>query len=147
MAKDAFRRWLRRNSRTQSGSMLLETLLLLSVFGTLGAAVVGAVQTSYLTKRVVESQAVTENLIRNQLEYTYRQPYLLPGGTASGCPPAPPPGLYCSIDVPAGTGDFAVMAEVLVYPPYLVNELTNIKITVTHDGIVAREFYSLRANR
>ena len=127
--------------------MLFETLLLMSVFGTLGAAVVGAVQTSYLTKRVVESQAVTENLIRNQLEYTYRQPYLLPADKASGCPPAPAKGHYCPVDVPAGTGDFAVTAEVLVFPPYLVNELTKIKITVTHDGKVAREFYSLRANR
>ena len=147
MAKDAFRRWLRRDGPTQSGIMLLETLVLLSVFGVLGTVVAGAVQTSYLTKRVVESQAITENLIRNQLEYTYQQPYLLPQGTASGCLPAPPAGRYCPAGVPAGAGNFAVTAEVFAYPPYLVNNLTKIKITVTHDGVVAREFYSLRANR
>jgi len=155
VARDAFRRWLRRYRRAQGGGLLVETVLLLSVFGMLGTMTAGAVQTSYLTKRVVETKATAENMIRNQLENLFQQEYLRPTQTAAGCSPSPPTGYYCPISPPPGYEGFSVTAQSLVYintdadpdTVYDVNDVTLVRLTVTHEGKVVRVFESIRAKR
>ena len=149
---DAFHRWLRRHRRAQGGGLLVETVLLLSVFGMLGAMTAGAVQTSYLTKRVVETKATAENMIRNQLEDLFKQDYLLPTGTAADC--NLDPGYYCPITPPPGYEDFSVTAQVLQYingsdpdTYYDAGQVTVVRLEVTHEDRVVRVFESLRANR
>lgn len=129
------------------GSLLVETLVVVFVLSVLGTAVAGAVQTSYVAKQVVEGEATTENIIRNQLEAVLQQPYLLPSGTAAGCAPPPPTGYYCPLSPPAGYADFSVTAQALTYTGYLESNVTTVRITVYHHGQVKKLFDALRTNR
>ena len=71
-------RCLKQGCRAQRGSLLLETIILMSVFGLLGVAVLGAVQTSYFAKGKFDIQSTAENIARNQIDYVFEQDYLLP---------------------------------------------------------------------
>jgi len=115
---------------SQGGSLLVETVLVLGVFGILGTAVLSGVQTSYTSKRQFDSQSTAENIVRNQMEYVFEQPYV------------PPPGTYLTITPPDG---YSVTAEALDYngDP----NVETVRVTVYHQGQPVKLFETLRANR
>ncbi len=81
MARKLIARCLGPLLQGQRGSILIETVMLLSVFGVLGVAVAGATQASYIANRVTGVQANAENVIRNQVDYAFTQDYVAPGGS------------------------------------------------------------------
>ncbi len=124
-------RWLQRLLRNQRGSLLMETTIVLAVFGMLGTAVLGAVQTSYTSKRQFDAQSTAENLIRNQLESVFEQTYKVPGET------------YLATTPPDG---YSVEAEALVYDE-TSDDIEVVRITVYHDGQLVKQFETVRSNR
>ena len=131
--RGALRRWQQSalgGLWSQGGSLLVETVLVLAVFGVLGTAVLSGVQTSYTTKRQFDSQSTAENIVRNQMEYVFEQPY------------APPPGTYLTITPPDG---YSVTAEAVDYngDP----NVETVRVTVYHQGQPVKLFETLRANR
>ncbi len=62
-------------ARGQTGALLIETVVALTVFGVLGSVVLSGVQTSFISKRNFDSQSVAENLVRNQMEAVLDQTY------------------------------------------------------------------------
>ena len=122
---------LRPSLRGQRGALLMETTLVLAVFSLLGIAVLGAVQTSYIGKNQFEIQSTAENLVRNQLEKTYDDPY------------SAPPYDYTTVPVPAG---YSVTAEASVYD-VTSTDIQTVRITVYHEGQAVKVFETIRANR
>ncbi|MFQ5875175.1 MAG: type II secretion system protein [Dehalococcoidia bacterium] len=123
--------WLRRLLRTQRGSLLMETTIVLAAFGLLGAAVLTGVQTSFLSKRLFDNQSMAENLIRNQMEYVFEQPYKPPGDT------------YLPITTPDG---YSVTVDTLVYDE-TSTDVEIIRVTVYHNAQLVKAFETLRSNR
>ena len=126
-----FPRWIGRFLWKQHGTSLLETITTVAVLGLLGAAVLGAVQTSYVAKRQFDSQSTVENLIRNQVEYVFDQAYLPPGNS------------YLTIIPP---DSYSLTAEALVFDESSV-DIEIVQISLFHHGQPARVFDTIRTNR
>ena len=120
-------RWLVRN---QGGGLLVDTTVVLAVFGLLGTAVLGGVQTSYTAKRQFDIQSSAENLVRNQIESVFEQTYNPPGQT------------YLPTAAPTG---YSVTAEAQVYD-VTSNNIEVVQITVFHHGQQVKVFETIRAN-
>ena len=129
--RSTLRRWLKPLLRNQRGALLIEVVLTLSVFGILGTTVLGAVQTSYISKRQFDVQSTAENVIRNQLESSFEQPYKVPGQT------------YLPTTTPNG---FSVTAEALTHDA-TSTDIAIVRITVYHEGQPVKVFETLRTNR
>ncbi len=129
--KGWLRRWLQCLLRNQRGALLIETVVALAVFGVLGVAVLGAVQTSHITKRDFDIYSTTENLIRNQLEFVLEQPYKDPGQT------------YLSIVPPDG---YSITAESLTYD-VTSTDISTVRVTVYQDGQAVKVFDTIRTKR
>ena len=112
----------------------MEVLVALAVLGVLGTTVLGAVQTSNVSKRQFEIQSTAENLVRNQIESVFEQSYTAPD--------APDP-TYPSVIAPAG---YAVTADAIAYDS-VSTDIETVRITVYHGGGAVRVFETLRANR
>ena len=128
--RGAFRRWLQRLLRNQHGALLMEVVITLSVFGLVGTAALGAVQTSSIGKRLFDEQSTAENVVRNQIEYVLEQDYKPPGET------------YLTITPSSG---YSVTAETFDY-----NGDPNIEIvrfTVNHQGQPVKVFEIIRTDR
>ena len=122
---------LQRMLRNQQGGLLFEVVVTLTVFGVLGTAVLGAVQTSYIGKRQFEADAEAENIIRRQLDYVWEQAYKVPGQTY--LPITPPPG-------------YSVTVESLTWDSGST-DVSTVRVTVDHDGQQVKVFETLRSNR
>jgi type II secretory pathway pseudopilin PulG len=117
----------------QAGGILLETVILLSIFGVLGVSVAGAMQTSYMAERRFNHQSTAENLIRNQFEYVFLQPYQVPSGAYSSIPTPP---------------DYLINVESLAYPEDPANpDVSVVRITVSYHGEPLRVMETVRARR
>ena len=68
-------------ARESAGSMLLETVVAVMVFGLVGTAVMGGLGTVNISGAKTESQSIAENIARNQMEYLFSQPYREPQQT------------------------------------------------------------------
>ncbi len=124
----------------QGGSLLLETIILMSVFGLLGVAVLCAVQTSYFAKGKFDVQSTAENIARNQIDYVFEQEYV---------PPTEPGAPYLSLDnddaLPVG---FSVEAKALPNDTENSNcNISKVRITVSLNEEEVRVFETLRARR
>jgi len=109
----------------------MEVVVSLAVFGILGAAVLSAVQTSYISKNHFSSDSTAENLVRNQLEYTMDDDYYAP------------PYSYTTVSAPSG---YSVTAEALTYDA-TSTEIETVRITVYQDGQAIKVFETVRTNR
>lgn len=128
----ALKRPFSRIVQHQGGALLLETVMVMSVFGVLGTTVLGAVQTSFTGKNRFDDQSVAENLIRNQIEYVFEQAYV------------PPVGTYLSVQPLDG---FTVTADALVYD-VSSTDIETVLITVYKpDSQSYKTFETIRANR
>jgi type II secretory pathway pseudopilin PulG len=65
--------------RNARGMMLLETIVVVTVFAMVGTAVMMGLNTTYATGTNTQSQSTAENLARNQMEYIFAQAYSAPG--------------------------------------------------------------------
>lgn len=107
--------WLRRFFREQRGALLLETVLVIFIFGMVGVAVLAGLSTASISKGKTEVQSNIEDIARNQMEYLLSLPY------------QDPPTSCSTISVPQG---FSVTCEA---EEYVVGD-TNIEkpvVTVT----------------
>ncbi len=120
-------------SRGQTGGLLIETVIALTVFGVLGSVVLSGVQTSHISKRNFDSQSVAENLVRNQLERTLEQTY-------KGWPDT-----YDAVSsTPAG---FTVTSQAVQYSTSTDTNIETIRVTVTHEGQTVKVFETISTNR
>ena len=69
------------SARGSAGSMLLETVVAVMVFGLVGTAVIGSLGTVNISGAKTESQSTAENIARNKMEYLFSQPYREPQQT------------------------------------------------------------------
>lgn len=122
---------LRRLARGQRGGLLAETVLALGLFGVLGVAVLGGVQTSHIGKRQFEVQSTAENIVRNQLESVFEQNYKPPGET------------YDAVTAQSG---YSVDADSLTYDA-VSTDVSIVRITVYYDGQPVKVFETVRTNR
>ena len=73
------------------GGPLMETVIALTIFVSVGSAVLVGTSTVHKSGSMTQSQSIVENIARNQLAYVFEQAYKDPGGA------------YLSInDAPAG---------------------------------------------
>ena len=112
----------------------MEAVVALAVFGVLGTTVLGAVQTSFIGKRLFDQQSTVENLIRNQMESVFEQVYKAPDD---------PDPTYLAITPPTG---YSVTADSLTYD-VANTDISTVLITVYHDGQPVKTFETQRANR
>ena len=115
----------------QSGALLMEVTVTLAVFGVLGSAVMGAVQTSNVSKTYVDVEATAESLILNQMSYILEQPYKAPGED------------YDTISLPSG---YTLDVDTLTHD-VSSTEIEKIRITVYQEGKLIEIHEELRANR
>lgn len=120
-------------ARGQTGGLLIETVVALTVFGTLGSVVLSGVQTSFISKRNFDSQSVAENLVRNQMESTLEKTYK-----------AWPDTYDAVTSTPAG---FTVTAQALQYSTSTDSNIETVRVTVTHNGETIKVFDTVRTNR
>lgn len=139
MGRERLIRWLTSMWRGQRGGMLIETVILVSVFGIIGSAVATSTQTSFIAKRVAEKQATTENIIRNQVDYTLSQKFKPAGEEPSydliTDDPAYP-------DLPDG---YSVTVESQLWS--VNDDVTLVRVEVWLNDEVLRSFETLRTNR
>ena len=114
----------------------------MSVFGLLGVAVLGAVQTSYFAKGKFDVQSAAENIARNQIDYVFEQDYVPP--TDLGAP-------YLSL--PRPESDYILPDGFWVEANALQNDEANsnpnvsrVQVRVLKDGEEVKVFETLRAN-
>jgi type II secretory pathway pseudopilin PulG len=123
--------------RGQTGGLLIETVVALTVFGVLGSAVLSGVQTSFLSKGKFDVQSEAENLVRNQMENALKQPYK--AWPTSG-------NIYYDpvTSTPAG---YTITAEAVKYSTSTDTNIETIRVTVTHQGETVKVFETIRTNR
>ena len=143
MKRVSVHRWLIRSYPPQRGSLLLETIILMSVFGLLGVAVLGAVQTSYFAKGKFDVQSTAENIARNQIDYVFEQDYVLPAEPEPGAPYLPLPRPDSGYVLPDG---FSVEAKALPHDDPSNPNISLVQVRVLKDGQEVKLFETLRAN-
>ncbi len=124
-------------SRGQTGALLIETVVALTVFGVLGSVVLSGVQTSHISKRNFDSQSVAENLVRNQMEYALKQTYKAWPTTGN---------IYYD-PVTSTPSGFTITAEALQYSTSTDTKIETIRVTVTHQGQTVKVFETIRTSR
>ena len=130
------------------GITLIETIVALSIFASAGTAVLLGLSTAHRSSAVVNASSVAENLARNQMEYVWTLPYILPD-TGEGNP-------YESIDVNSGLpipSGFGVRATAVVFnlnsdpvEDDFVGCIQKVVVTVTRDGADYHVLETLRAS-
>ena len=125
------RLWPLRLAAECRGTLLMETTVLLSVFGLLGATAMLAVQTSQIAERQFETHSLAENLIRNQMEYMFEQAYV------------PPPGVYLTVTPPPS---YVLTAQAVVYAATSTS-IERVRVTVFKEGRQVKLLETLRSNR
>ena len=117
----------------QNGGLLVETLVVLSVFGILGTTVLSGMQTGSMAKRNFEQDTTEENITRNQLDSVFEEPYKAPDD---------PDPTYTSITPPTG---YTVTAESITHYS-TSSDISIVRITVMRAGQTVRVHESLRTN-
>ena len=144
-----FLRWLRRatsmDSRRlawdSSGYMLLETVLAITIFAQVGAAVFLGVRVAHTSASLVEDHSIAERLARNQIEYVFAQGYEDVGKTYVSINVAP----NNQFSVPAGYQVTAVAQQFLVADSYQ-GSIEKVVVTVSLNGKSVVVLETLRAN-
>ena len=117
--------------KSQRGSFLVETIVVMSIFSVLGLAILRGIQTSYVGKRTFDIQSTAENLIRNQMESVFGEAYTPPGNS------------YTSVAAP---DNFSVSADAVTYD-ITSTDVETVRVTVSQNGQPIKVTETLRANR
>ena len=107
---------------------MVETIVAITVFALVATAMLAGVSTAKTSGSKADGQATAENLVRNQIEEIFSQPYQAP------------PVTFTSIAAPAG---YSVTATAVEYVPGDSN-VERIEVTVTRGGDVIRVIETLR---
>lgn len=102
------------------GLMLLETIVVVTVFALVGTAVMMGLNTTYAVGENTESQSLAENIARNQMENIFTQTYSPPGGSD-----------YATITPPVGYA-VAVAHENVPTPDPDIEKIT---VTISRDSV------------
>lgn len=129
-------RWLARDS---SGQLLLETVVAISIFGLVGAAVLLGVRVAHNSTSLVENHSIAERLARNQMEYVFDQGFKAVGQSYDSINDAP-----SLFSVPAGYQVTAVAQQFLVADAYQ-GSVEKVVVTVSLDGNSVEVLETLRA--
>lgn len=139
-AKEKLANRFRSATSNSLGITLMETVIALAMFSSAGTAVLLGVGAAHRSSDVVNTNAVAENLARNQMEYVSSLAYVTP------------PGNYASIaddqsinlSIPSG---FAVSAAAQSYvaDDGLTGDIQKVVVTVTRDGQSILTLESLRS--
>ena len=100
------------------GGLIVEAVVSITVFTMVGSGVLAAVSTTQISGAQVESQSISENVARNQMEYIFSLPY------------QNPPSAYPTIVVPPG---YSVTVAAEEKEPGVVT-IAKIVVTVSQDG-------------
>ncbi len=119
--------------RGQTGGLLIETVVALTVFGVLGSAVLSGVQTSHVSKRNFDVQSEAENLVRNQMESALQKTYKAWPATYDA--------------VTSTQAGFTVTAQAVQYSTSTDSNIQTVRVTVTHQGQTIKVFETVRTNR
>jgi len=125
-------RSLRRLGADDRGAILLETVIASMVFAMVGVAVLSGLDMVYAYGARVEVQATAENLVRNQLEDAFSQPYL---------PPLTP--YPTSVGVTAGYTVTVTSANMPTPDP----DIERLTVSVAHDGATVMSVDTIRFNQ
>lgn len=121
--------WSRISS--QRGSGLIEAMVALAILAVVTSSVLMGLSTSYISEGKSTGQCIAENMVRNQMEYIFAQPY------------QPPAATYDAITPPQG---YAIVTETLEYSAGDPN-IEKIRVTVYCGGQSMLVVETLRSNR
>ena len=126
---------LRAFAGSNSGGLLLEAVVASAVFALVGTAVLAGLGTTYKVGAKTETQSVTENIARNQMEYIFTQPYREPDQTP-----------YPTITVPSG---YSVSPVATHLSGNTDPEVESISLTINWEGqeILVLDTVRLRNDR
>jgi len=111
------------------GITLMETVIGLAMFSSVGTAVLLGVGAAHKSSDVVNSSAVAENLARKQMEYVTSLTYVTPPGTYAFIVDDP----ILNIDIPTGF-DVPAAAQTYVTDDGFNGVIEKVVATVTRDG-------------
>lgn len=100
------------------GSIMMETVMAVVVFALVGTAVLAGLSTTHSSGARTESEALAENIARNQMESIFALPY------------QPPPYAFPPISTPAGYTVTATAEELVVGDP----NIEKVVVTVSYWG-------------
>ncbi len=121
---------LRRRAESQAGAILMDAIVAIAALGVLGSGIAGAVQAGLVAQRQFEVQSMSENLLRNQLQYVFQQTY------------APPGAAYQVIAAPP---NYSLTAEAMPFDQTSTS-IETVRITVLFEGRPFRVFETARAD-
>ena len=121
--------------------MLLESILAISIFSLVGAAVLLGVRVAHTSASLVEDHSIAERLARNQMEYVFSQGYKVVGLTYDSINDAP----GGQFSVPAGYQVTAVAQQFQAADSYQ-GSIEKVVVTVSLDGKSVVVIETLRAN-
>ena len=115
---------------------MLESIMAITIFATLGTAVAVGIRTADLSTQEVEGHSIAETLARNQMEYVFTQDYKNPGPNVQ----------YVSI---ANDSDFTVDSGFIVSADaveYITGDtdVEKVLVTVTRDNATVLVLETLR---
>lgn len=123
--------WLIRLAGEETGALLMETTVSIAVFGIIATAVLSGVQTTAIATDKFDRQAVADNIVRNQLESIFAEPYQAPGLA------------YTAYSPPA---NYTVATQNLVWDT-ATTDVAKIVVTVSFQGVPVQTIETIRANR
>ncbi len=112
----------------QRGALLVEAVIAILIFTLVGSAALVGLSTTLNFGGKQESQAVAENLGRNQMEYVFSSEYL------------DPPATYPAVVSPPG---YSTNAVAQTFVPGDAN-IEKVVVTVSRDGLLVMVLESLR---
>ena len=111
------------------GITLMETVIALAMFSSVGTAVLLGVGAAHKSSDVVNTSAIAENLARNQMGYVTSFTYVNPPGTYASIADD----TILNIDIPTGL-DVRAAAQTYVADDELDGVIEKVVVTVTSDG-------------
>ena len=132
-------RWrLRRIAQDDRGAALIEAVMGITILAALGVALMTGIRTANISGEVVTDKSVATKLARNQLEYVFSQPYVLPGGSYETLDQAQ------NVAYTVDTG-YSVSADASMFIP-AETAIERVVVTVTHGAKTILVLETLRSN-
>ena len=119
---------LRTHAGGSGGFLMVETVVAIIIFALVATAMLAGVSTAKLSGSKTEGHSTAENLVRNQIEEIFSQPYLAP------------PVTFTPIAAPTGYTVTATAVEYVSGDP----NMERIEVTITRSGEVILVIETLR---
>lgn len=123
------------------GLTLMETIIALAIFSSVGTAVLLGVSAAHISSDRVKASAIAENLARNQMEYVFTLQYVAPGNNSSY--PSFAVDEYLDLTLPTGYTVSAI-PEAYISDTFPTGSIEKVVVTVTRDENIILVLESLR---